>query len=176
MLSKPLFREQFAGLCELFDKICTETLTTTYYESLKNMTDIEFKAAVKVIVDNEKFMPKPEAFRKGAADKALLAYEKAINAGRQHGCYQSIKFDDPAIHSTIELMGGWEKFCLSDEDRKWQGKEFEKIYLVMMKRDNHPTHLIGRFEAVNGIKGYNVQPPILIGKIGQKSLNKGGLN
>lgn len=168
MLNKSLFSKNFTGICELFDKQASDTLTSIYYESLKVMTDQEFKTAITRIITTSKFFPKPadflEAIRMDESAQAILAYEKAVTAGRQHGCYRSVKFDDPAIHSTIELMGGWQQFCLSEDSRKWQQKEFEKIYPVMLRRGSHPKYLPGQSEERNALTGHKITSPVLIGE------------
>lgn len=168
MLDNNLFIRGFTGLCELFDKTVSDSLTDIYYESLKSMSDDEFKAAVNRIITTAKFFPKPadflETLRIDESAQAIMAYEKAINAGQQYGAYRSVQFDDPAIHSTIELMGGWQKFCLSEDERKWQQKEFEEIYQVMRRRGEHPKYLPGQVEQVNALKGCEIPPPVAIGR------------
>ena len=62
MLDKQLFLKNFAGICELFDKQASGTLTAIYYESIKTMTDQEFKAAITRITTTAKFFPKPADF------------------------------------------------------------------------------------------------------------------
>lgn len=178
MLTKSLFMKNFTGICELFDKQISDALTAIYYESLKGMTDQEFKEAINRITTTLKFFPKPadflDALRVDESAQAIMAYEKAINAGRQHGSYRSVQFDDPTIHSVIELMGGWQKFCLSEDERKWQQKEFEKIYQVMRKRGSHPKYLPGKIEQSNALEGHDIPPPVVIGekRLGQNAIKE----
>ena len=47
-------------------------------------------------------------------DRAAVAWGKALDAAQRVGAYTDVVFDDPAIHSAIEDMGGWPKFCRSE--------------------------------------------------------------
>jgi len=57
--------------------------------------------------------------------KDVIAWtEKVRKAIVSVGAYQSVQFDDPAIHSCIELMGGWSELCATRTDElKWKQKE-----------------------------------------------------
>ena len=44
-------------------------------------------------------------------DRALLAWGKVLDAMARVGAYSDVVFDDPAIHATIEDLGGWTKIC-----------------------------------------------------------------
>ncbi len=68
--------------------------------------------------DGGRFMPKPAHLMKflegNATDKAAIAWGKALEAASSVGAYTDVIFDDPAIHATIEDLGGWPKFCRTE--------------------------------------------------------------
>ncbi len=68
--------------------------------------------------DGGRFMPKPAHLMKflegNSTDKAAVAWGKALEAASRVGAYTDVVFDDPAIHATIEDLGGWPKFCRTE--------------------------------------------------------------
>ena len=44
-------------------------------------------------------------------DRAALAWGKVLGAMSAVGAYSDVVFDDPAIHATVEDLGGWVKVC-----------------------------------------------------------------
>jgi hypothetical protein len=69
--------------------------------------------------ENGQFMPKPadiiKALQGTQTDRASLAWAKAYEAASSVGAYKDVAFDDPAIHCAIEDMGGWPKFCRTEQ-------------------------------------------------------------
>lgn len=47
-------------------------------------------------------------------DRAQLAWGKTLEAMSSVGAYTDVVFDDPAIHATVEDMGGWPKLCRTE--------------------------------------------------------------
>lgn len=68
--------------------------------------------------DGGRFMPKPAHLMKflegNSTDQAAIAWGKALEAASSVGAYTDVVFDDPAIHATIEDLGGWPKFCRTE--------------------------------------------------------------
>ena len=80
-------------------------------------------------------------------DKGLEAWLSARKIVRRHGAGMSVIFPDPVIHSVIEAMGGWQKFCwIPETDLTWKQKEFERLYPLMSNRNRHPERLSGYLE------------------------------
>lgn len=48
------------------------------------------------------------------ADKSALAWSKVYGVMASVGAYTDVIFDDPAIHATIEDIGGWPKVCRTE--------------------------------------------------------------
>ena len=47
-------------------------------------------------------------------DRAAIAWGKVLEAMSAVGAYTDVVFDDPAIHATVEDLGGWPKVCRTD--------------------------------------------------------------
>ena len=82
---------------------------------------------------------------------ASYAFTRAYNAiGTSGGIYASVAFDDPAIHFSIMLMGGWEAFCSMDETvLDFKRRDFIKGYMAYKPGAPYPSHLIGLIEKQN---------------------------
>lgn len=77
--------------------------------------------------------------------RAMEAWELAILGVRKAGSYRDVVFDDPIIHSTIALLGGWLTFCMMETDQMpFIRKDFIKTYAVASQRSNHPNILRGK--------------------------------
>ena len=148
MKNKTKFAEFMAALGEIFDKDISKTLSLVYWKTLEPYPDKECEKAFNSIITTAKFWPKPaellEALNGTDEEAAINAWTKVSMAVRTIGPYKPVQFDDSAIHSALEAMGGWVEFqnC-SMNDWKWKQKEFERIYLLMTKKDEHPKYLPG---------------------------------
>lgn len=75
------------------------------------------KALTAHAMDAERgqFSPKPADLVRQldgtATDRSMLAWGKVLEAMQRIGAYTDVVFDDPAIHATVEDMGGWVKMC-----------------------------------------------------------------
>lgn len=149
------FKEYLATLCELHDRTMSKLLTDLYWKVLEPFSDEECEEAFKLIIYDSKFFPKPADFREvilgKKANKATEAWLEVLGAVSKIGNYQSVKFDNPVIHSVINAMGGWPKLCeMTNDEAKWKQKEFERLYEVISERDGkHPDYLPGAFETSN---------------------------
>jgi hypothetical protein len=99
----------------------------------------------------------------------MQAWSVVDKAVRMVGPYQSVVFDDPIIHRTLDDMGGWIKLCNTgrEEDYKFQGIEFARRYRAYVISGgvgaDYPRYLIGMAECENGSRGLKTSPPMLIG-------------
>ena len=99
-----------------------------------------------------------------------------MKAKSKAGQYQSVKFDDPVVHSVLQLMGGWGAVCRLEghDDEKWQRIDFEKTYKALQgSGKEHPQYLPGAAEVQNSAKGFDPNKTVvLIGfKENQKKLS-----
>ena len=63
-------------------------------------------------------------------DRSLLAWDRVLEAIREHGGYQTVRFDDPAIHAAIRSCGGWVALCEQPTEQMvtWTKKAFCDAY------------------------------------------------
>lgn len=131
------FAALMTGLGELYGKAITEAYSEIYWNTLKSFDFADVQRAVKHhVADPEygRFMPKPAdiiRWIEGTQDsKALQAWTKVVLAMRRVGSYNSIKFDDPIIHTVIEAMGGWVQLCMTtNHELSFRAIEFQKHYV-----------------------------------------------
>ncbi len=164
------FIEILGMMGEIYNQDLSELKIKAYWEVLKDL-DIEVISnnATKHL-KTEKFFPRPSELRLNVSDSdvALLAYNTLYSAINQFGYYDSVKFDDPVIHSVIELMGGWMKIYEQEQDQ-WFEKQFISMYKALQHKKEHPEYIKGFFEIDNSLRGYDefIPSPVLIGKDGK---------
>jgi hypothetical protein len=173
----PEFIKILTGLAAMFDKQLTELLRDMYFDSLADLNIEQIRDAGNHIARSATFFPKPVDFRNSAGGnkdlQALTAWEKTRTAVRKVGRYESVKFDDPLIHSVITTMGGWEAFCSCEgyDGEKWQQHDFEKMYKTMVGANrDHPEYLAGMTELDNSARGFDIRKPMLIGHKEQEAI------
>ena len=120
--------------------------------------------------ENGQFPPKPaDIVRKlhgTHTDRSLVAWGKVLDAIHRVGAYQSVVFDDGAIHAAIEDLGGWPNVCRSNVDEMpFLQRRFCDAHKAYSLRPDHPypTRLIGESESVNAVGGRASQAPMLVG-------------
>lgn len=99
-------------------------------------------------------------------DRSLMAWGKVLDAIHRVGAYQTVVFDDGAIHAAIEDMGGWVKLCRSNTDElPHVQRRFTETYRAYARRPDiaFPPKLIGAHEAENALAGRRVAAPMLVG-------------
>lgn len=120
--------------------------------------------------DRGQFAPKPadlvRQLQGTKTDRALVAWGKVHEAMGRVGAYQSVVFDDPAIHAAIDDMGGWPNVCrLPTDDLSHTQRRFCELHRAYAGRGEfaHPPVLVGVHEAENRAAGRRVAQPLLIG-------------
>jgi hypothetical protein len=130
------------------------------------------KAFTSHAMDPERgqFAPKPadvvRQLQGTFTDRSLIAWGKVLDAVRRVGAYQSVTFDDPAIHAAIVDLGGWPKVCRSEmEELAFIERRFCAMHKAYSLRPDipYPSKLIGQHEADNQGAGYEAPKPYLIG-------------
>ena len=99
-------------------------------------------------------------------DRGLLAWGKVLEAMQRVGAYQSVAFDDPAIHAALEDVGGWTAACRTTMDElPFLQRRFTESHRAYTGRHGFqfPRYLIGESESANRAAGKRVMPPVLIG-------------
>lgn len=160
MKDKKMFAQYMTGLSEIFDKEISKALQRIYWQVLEPFTDSDCRKAFEKSMRTAKFFPKPadliDVLQGPESDRATEAWLKVDYAVRHVGHWESVKFDDPVIHSAIEAMGGWEDLCaVENREMVWKRKEFENLYAITSKRQTHPEYLVGMSDRQNLAAGFN---------------------
>lgn len=158
MLNEQLFTRSMAMLFEMYDRKPSVAIMEGYWLVLQDMSDQDFTASIKSILSSRVYasLPKPaeilEYSRPDLESIATIAWNDVERAISKAGAYESVTFEDKVVNSVIDSLGGWVFLCSQDvSEIKWIKKEFNKIYAIQSKRENHPTHLIGIAERSNGV-------------------------
>ena len=168
------FHDGMVGVMSFYGKDISAFALDVWWSALRNYDLSAVTQAFNRWLSNPDqghFPPKPADVIKMLAgstqDKAFAAWAKVDRAVRSVGAYSSVAFDDPIIHRVIHDMGGWVGLGQKSED-EWPfvARNFENIYRGYASRGevpDYPQVLIGIAEAYNVSKGFNSEPPRLIG-------------
>jgi hypothetical protein len=179
MTDQQKFKEYMTVMCEIFDRPVSELTLSVYWKTLQSFDDDACKKAFEAVIATAKFFPKPadflEILRGKKEDQAARAWIKVVETVRRVGNYQSVKFDDPVIHSVFKFWGGWGVTASwKESELQWKQKEFERLYAIMAAGNKHPEYLAGQNEIDNTARGFDVKSKIIkIGledKTGQKQI------
>ena len=140
-----------------------------FFDLLKPYTFEQVARALHVHLLESPYMPKPvdiiSRIEGSADDRAIKAWHRVLEAARQHGAYESVKFDDPVIHFCIERMGGWQKVCAMTEDElPFREKDFRELYKLgrNVGWKDVPKYFPGHHEINNRMSGYLEFIPALV--------------
>lgn len=157
MLDKILFLKAMTAISEIYDKKLSDDALDVYFSCLEEISDDDFIFATNRIAKERTFqsMPKPAEFLEkilgSLDDRAVFAWEIAYSTAISTGIYKSVSFQDSAIHSVIEALGGWEFFASHPkEETPYIRKNFIDFYKALSKRDYHPEFLLGFLDQKNG--------------------------
>ena len=173
---KIAFIEIMEDLAEILEATLTERKMILYYRALDCFSLEEIQSAANHIARNATFFPKPVEFKTHIlGDIDTRATEAWLKALKNKNSYQTVIFDSPVIHGTIQAMGGWIKFCQMEgyKEEKWQMTDFLKIYKSLVgSKGEWPSQLTGQAELDNASKGLMefIPPPKLIGDVSKIKL------
>lgn len=184
-MTRQCFAKGIMTFLTLFDNVkMSKAKQTICYDMLKDLSDKQFEYAIlKICADTKDYYPNTnfvalvrDQLTVDMGDRAIAVWTEVVKAMEQKGAYRSVKFDDPVIHSVIEVMGGWAELCGTPID-KWLRKEFIDNYTGLQTRNDHPDYCMGIMEKENRINGYlsravNI-PTIDTGYIGTAKQLKG---
>lgn len=169
------FSQIMTGLSELYGKDVSGFMLDIYFQALSSFSIEAIDSAVSAHVrnpDTGQFFPKPADIVRlisgTSRDAGQIAWTKVDKAVRGVGPWETVCFDDQIIHKVISDMGGWIQLGDKDES-EWPfvAKDFQERYRAYKSRgaaiENYPQKLIGEHEASNNKKGFQSDPPVLIG-------------
>lgn len=167
------FGMALSACAELYGKTVSEGAMSLWWQVLQRFDiDAVERAFCEAVEspDSGQFMPRPADLVKRlegtSADRSLIAWGKVLDAMQRVGAYQSVVFDDGAIHGAISDMGGWAAICRSETDElPFTQKRFCDLHRAYSARPDmpYPARLVGDHELHNAPRGYSVAPPMLIG-------------
>lgn len=165
------FSACFALMCEVFepdiDANRLKLLRDIYFETLKAFSIAEVREAMTTIMKTRVYnkLPKPaeiyNAVYGSDDDRALFAFVSVVKAIKCVGPYNDVQFSDPVIHTTINMIGGWQRINeVTDKELKWMEKDFTSAYRIASKQEAHPLRLAGSNSIHNAASGYDIPPMI----------------
>lgn len=167
----------------------SDAQVTLYYRILvmRNKLSIEMiREAFDRHVESEakagSFFPRPSdlmrVLKGSTEDNAHIAWGAVVKAAKEHGYYRSVKFEDTAIHSAIEAIGGWKRVCIDISDSmtsiSFLQRDFIKSHMAFKNQPQlgFPEVLKGYY-ALGGFGTLEDRQPRLIGdsKLCHKALD-----
>jgi len=145
----------------------SEDAVKLYFKVLSDYSLDEVSQAIMEHIKQSPYMPKPadiiRIIEGTAEDRASEAWYHVLKAIQQYGYYESVQFDNPAIHYAIERMGGWQKLCqLTEEELPFRERDFIKHYVRgerMATWDKVPLRFMGKHEQDNVFNGWDDMIP-----------------
>lgn len=171
-MSKAKILEVLAGVHDFYGKEMSDFAAQVWLQAFQGFDSEQVSKALSAhLMDAERgqFMPKPadivRQLQGTNTDRSVMAWGKCLDAAARVGAYQSVAFDDKAIHAVIEDLGGWPRFCRTEfDDLSYLQKRFCDAYKAYVGRGDfgYPSKLIGDHDLLNASKGITVSP-VLIG-------------
>jgi len=175
MRNRKEFAETMIAIAAMFEKVLSEAVIDIYWQSFREYDDSVVKEALMRGVKTVwKFFPKPaevvELIEGSPQAKQTMAWMLLVEGIKKAGAKESVRFQDPIIHTIVELWGGWTQVCyeydLDARDFKFKEKDFKTLYQYFLSRcEKHPEYLPGGAEKHN--KKYSfldaIKPPLEIG-------------
>lgn len=115
------------------------------------------------------FKPKPadviKQLQGTQGDRAAVAWSKVLRAIQGVGSWQTVVFDEGAIHAAIEDMGGWPTLCAgTTAELPFIEKRFCTAYKAHLQRGTaYLPKLAGAIDVANAAAGFESVAPVLIG-------------
>lgn len=169
------FTATLAAVLDLYGKIATPETINLWFRALQKYPLDKISRALTAHVRNPdvgQYVPKPaDVIRMidgNSDDRAALAWAKVSAAMRSVGGWESVAFDEPAIHMTITGMGGWVRLTQTDEDElPFRKRDFERLYRAYCTTPaQYLPHLPGRAEIERSASGQLDRYPVVPRAVG----------
>lgn len=142
-----LLREAYPSAPEV-----TPARAQLYLLTLADIPAGLLKSAVVHHIATNRFFPAVAELREAAFSLCEMAEERddgytawgklqaALHQG--YGYYRAPRFANPLIQRALDSMGGWQMFCLSEEnDRAWRAR-FIQAYETYLQREREERRLL----------------------------------
>jgi len=159
------------ALAAAFNREADEPLQTAYLMGLGDIPLAKVREAVSRALNTEQFMPTVATLRRLAGaelsteSRAVVAFDALSKAVVQHGAYESVRFTDPILNTTLQSLGGWVTICgtLESEWDSFFRQRFLQAYKANLEAKRGTMHASrGIASAENAHNGFEVKPPLLI--------------
>lgn len=155
-----LFGQGMASMQKLFGYTVSPDTLRFYWSACAPLTDEQFRQIIERLTSTfvpsaQTPFPVPAHFVRASGNtpenKAQEAVAKVKHAVAVLGRYQSVTFNDGALHAVIDRFGGWIAICeWSDKDWQINSKSFIQGYISAINTNQKgPAHLTGLQEAEN---------------------------
>jgi len=172
---KPAFVELLTQALGFYGQAVSPFAVSVWWQACQGVEIEQVRRALTAHAmdpDHGHFAPKPadivRQLKGTAADRSLVAWGKVMDAIRRVGAYQSVAFDDGAIHAAIEDMGGWSAVCRGQVDElPFLQKRFTDLHRAYSARPDAkwPARLLGEHDLANAKLGHATAPPALVGDV-----------
>lgn len=166
---KPEFADFMTQVLAFFKQDVSDFTLDVWWFACQQYTMEQVKKALSQHAtdpDQGRFAPKPADITRilggTKTDQSMIAWSKAYGAIGPVGAYRSVVFDDPAIHATIESMGGWVKFCRMDQkELSFLQTQFCKQYQAYVNAKTYPfpPRLCGEGDGDDQYTRFGLKPP-----------------
>ena len=182
---KKQFAELVSDCMSMYEKTVTKGMLKIWWAALEQFDLQDVQRAFGKHVATNQFFPKPAniigIIQGDGETMALQAWDKVFRAVGSVGGYQSVVFDDPAIHASIEELGGWHEVCACPDMKSFEflGNRFRTLYKSYSNRAgeyNFPPMLRGSHDSHNGQYGIESKPRIIGDKSKALAVMTGGEN
>jgi hypothetical protein len=166
---KPRFQEQLTAVMSFYERDVSHLVLSVWWGACAPF-DLEqvTKAFTSHATDPDRgqFPPKPADIVRilggTSTDRAALAWGKALEAASTIGAYTDVVFDDPAIHASIEDVGGWVKFCRTETaELSYLQHRFTESYRAYCRLTEYgyPRVLVGARSSDESFRMRGIEPP-----------------
>jgi hypothetical protein len=156
MTNREAFVTALAVLGATFDRKLSAPAVEGYWLALSDLTEDDFKAAMKRALIECKFMPSPGELLAFAGKKkdpgvdSVLAWQAVRKAIDKYDYLVATIDFGPLVNAVIRNLGGWNTLCRATlpelDNPGWLRKRFDEIYRTLSSAD--PTTLHG--DALDG--------------------------
>ena len=127
---------ELAKTAEVFGEPLSDVKLALYLEALDDLPERAVLWALREARRRLSWWPKPGQVRAlltgTPEDRASVAWGRFLRALERVGTYESVDFADPALHATVEALGGWAEQWrverLTGKELDWKRAEFLRLY------------------------------------------------
>lgn len=179
-MTRPEFAESMGFLESLIGRSIEPNTAAAWFLMLGHLSAEQLQRAIVAVMRQHRFGGLPpigqiveaaEGPQQSAAlpndQRAVLAWDRVLDAISRVGGYASARFDDPLINASIRSLGGWVALCdtPSEELRTWKRKEFlesYKAHTALGVSAEQAAPLLGMVAIENTRTGFNAPAPVEI--------------